>query len=297
MMPTLVDEPPTTDGWIHEVKYDGYRTILAVDGGSTRAFTRNGHDWTGRYLPIVATAAELPCWSALIDGEMVVQDPQGRADFHAMRAALSKEPERLAFFAFDLPMLDGRDLRNEPLHERRRLLQDLVGSADLPQFAFSGEVPGTGPEVFAAADAMGLEGIVSKDLNSPCRSGTSLRWLKTRAFGEAEFHLVGLARDPKGPPVALRARGELEGLRYAGNAIIALSLEDREALRLAADYLQTRKPVVRHTGRQGAQWLKPGLIARVRFRGGSMQLKRTSPHAGPAPGYVTMWHSVRCCHP
>ena len=57
MMPTLVDEPPTTDGWIHEVKHDGYRTILGVDGGATRAFTRNGHDWTKRYLPIVAT----PC--------------------------------------------------------------------------------------------------------------------------------------------------------------------------------------------------------------------------------------------
>ena len=82
-------------------------------------------------------------------------------------------------------MLD-RDPRNEPLHERRRLLQDLVGSAGLPQFAFSGDVPGTGSEVFAAADAMGLEGIVSNDVNSPYRSGTSLRWLKTKAIGEGK---------------------------------------------------------------------------------------------------------------
>src|SRR5215207_7153514 len=111
MMPTLVDEPPTTEGWIHEVKHDGDRTILAVEGAITRAFTRNGHDWTKRYHPIVASAAELPCWSAIIDGEMVVQDPHGRADFHAMQTALSKEPERLAFFAFDFLMLDGRDLR------------------------------------------------------------------------------------------------------------------------------------------------------------------------------------------
>ena len=75
---------------------------------------------------------------------MVVQDPHGRADFHAMRAALSREPERLAFFAFDLPMFDGHDLRNKPLHERRRLLQDVLGEVDLPQIAFSREVPGTG---------------------------------------------------------------------------------------------------------------------------------------------------------
>jgi ATP-dependent DNA ligase len=100
-------------------------------------------------------------------------------------------------------MLDGRDLRNEPLHERRRLLHDLVGSADLPQLAFSREVPGTGAEVFAAADAMGLEGIVSKDVNSPYRSGTSLHWLKTKAFGEGEFHIIGLARDAKAFPIAL----------------------------------------------------------------------------------------------
>src|SRR5215212_9579195 len=143
MMPTLVDEPPEGEGWIHEVKHDGYPTILAVDGTATRAFTRNGHDWTKQYRTIVAATAQLPCQTAII-GEMVVQDPQGRADFHAMRAALSREPERLAFFAFDLPMLDGHDLRNKPLHERRRLLQDILGEADLPQIAFSRDVPGTG---------------------------------------------------------------------------------------------------------------------------------------------------------
>jgi ATP-dependent DNA ligase len=258
------------------VKHDGYRTILAVEGAATRAFTRNGHDWTKQYRTIVASAAQLPCWTAIIDGEMVVQDPHGRADFHAMRAALLKEPERLAFFAFDLLMLDGRDLRNEPLHERRRLLQDVVGSADLPQFAFSREVPGTGPEVFAAADTMGLEGIVSKDVNSPYRSGTSLRWLKTKAFGEAEFHIIGLAREPKGPPVALLARGEPDDLRYAGNAFITLQFDDRDALRAAADFLEVPKPIVKHTGKQKAQWLKPGLIARVRYLRGEEKLRHAT---------------------
>jgi bifunctional non-homologous end joining protein LigD len=91
MMPTLVDEPPEGEGWIHEIKHDGYRTILAVDGAATRAFTRNGHDWTKQYRTIVEVAAQLPCRTAIIDGEMVVQDESGRADFHAMRAALSRE--------------------------------------------------------------------------------------------------------------------------------------------------------------------------------------------------------------
>ena len=103
-----------------------------------------------------------------------------------------------------------------------------------------------------------------------------MRWLKTKGFGEAEFHLIGIARDPKGPPVALLARGELNDLRYAGNAIIALSLEDREALRLAADYLQASKPVVRHTGKQKAPWFKPGLIARLRFLRGEEKLRHAT---------------------
>ena len=207
---------------------------------------------------------------------MVVQDERGRADFHAMRAALSKEPERLAFFAFDLPMLDGHDLRNKPLHERRRILQDVLGESDLPQIAFSRDVPGTGPEVFAAAASMGLEGIVSKDVMSPYRSGTSLLWLKTKAFGEGEFHIIGLARDAKALPIALLARGELDDLRYAGTAIIALPYEDRDALRAAADFLEVSKPVVRHTGKQKAQWLKPGLMAQVRYLRGEEKLRHST---------------------
>src|SRR5215208_7340818 len=123
---------------------------------------------------------------------------------------------------------------------------------------------------------MGLEGIVSKDLMSPYRSGTSLRRLKTKAFGEAEFHLIGLARDAKALPIALLARGKLDDLRYAGTAIIALPYVDRDALRAAADYLEVSKPVVRHTGKQKAQWLKPGLIARVRFLQGEEKLRHAT---------------------
>jgi bifunctional non-homologous end joining protein LigD len=276
MMPTLVDEPPAGEGWIHEIKHDGYRTILAVDGSASRAFTRNGHDWTKQYRTIVASAAQLPCQTAIIDGEMVVQDESGRADFHAMRAALLREPERLAFFAFDLLMLNDRDLRDAPLSERRRMLLDLLGSTDLPQVGFSGAVPGSGPEVFAAAETLGLEGIVSKDSASPYRSGTSLRWLKTKAYGEGEFHIIGLARDAKALPMALLARGELPDLRFAGTAIIALPYEDRDALRVAADFLEVSKPVVRHTGKQQAQWLKPGLVARVRFLRGEEKLRHAT---------------------
>ena len=93
---------------------------------------------------------------------------------------------------------------------------------------------------------------------------------------EAEFHIIGIARDTKGPPVALLARGELDDLRYAGGAIIALSIEDREALRAAAQFLEVSKPIVRHTGKQKAQWLKFGLMARVRFLRGKEKLRHAT---------------------
>jgi ATP-dependent DNA ligase len=123
---------------------------------------------------------------------------------------------------------------------------------------------------------MGLEGTVSKNVNSPYRSGTTLHCLKAKAFGEGEFHIIGIAREPKEPPVAVLAHGELDALRYAGNAFIALPYEDRDALWAAADYLEVSKPAVRHTGKQKAQWLKPELIARVRFLRGEGKLRHAT---------------------
>src|SRR5690242_1663911 len=112
---TLVPEPPAGDGWIHEIKYDGYRTLIVIDQGRVRAFSRPGRDWTGAYCRVVDACGKLGCKAALIDGEVVVQDEQGISDFEALRPAIHKAPHRLVFFAFDLPHLDGRDLRRTPL--------------------------------------------------------------------------------------------------------------------------------------------------------------------------------------
>lgn len=106
MMPTLVEAPPEGDDWIHEVKYDGYRTLVAIDGSSTQAFTRNGFDWSAKYRPIVDEARDLPCSSAIIDGETIVQNTEGVSDFAALRSAIRWHPERLVLYAFDLVMLD-----------------------------------------------------------------------------------------------------------------------------------------------------------------------------------------------
>src|SRR3954466_8205016 len=99
MLPTLVEKSPEGDAWIHEIKYDGYRTILAVDRDRTCAFTRRGHDWTDEYRPIIEAAKQLPCKSAIIDGEMIVQNAAGLSDFGALRRAIKREPHRLILYA------------------------------------------------------------------------------------------------------------------------------------------------------------------------------------------------------
>ena len=125
-LPTLVPEPPTGEGWIYEIKYDGYRTLIVIDRGQVRAFTRNGNDWTRAYRRVVEACSKLACKTAVIDGEMVVQDEHGITDFNALRSAIYKAPHRLVFFAFDLLHLDGQDLRGRPLMERRALLRRLI---------------------------------------------------------------------------------------------------------------------------------------------------------------------------
>ena len=107
-IPTLVDAPPAGDGWVHEIKHDGYRTELIVEGGKARAFTRNGYDWSERYPHIVGAARAIPVRNAIIDGEAIVQNELGVSDFHALRSSMTTEPHRVLFFAFDLLHLDGR---------------------------------------------------------------------------------------------------------------------------------------------------------------------------------------------
>ena len=125
-IPTLVPEPPAGEGWIHEIKHDGYRTLIVIDQNKVRAFSRHGRDWTGPYRRVVNAATKLPCKAALIDGELIVQDENGISDFDALRSAIHRAQNRLVFFAFDLLHLDGQDLRRTPLVERRTALRKLI---------------------------------------------------------------------------------------------------------------------------------------------------------------------------
>jgi bifunctional non-homologous end joining protein LigD len=171
--PVLARESPTGPEWIHELKWDGYRLIARCESGVVYLWSRSGRNWAKDFPLIGAALARLPVESVIIDGEAVCLLEDGRPDFHALRSRHACQDARL--IANDLLGLNGEDLRKRPLHERRKQLADLLSDNDV--IRFSGHVEGSkGAALFRRACAMGLEGIVSKRIDTPYRSGPFLGW-------------------------------------------------------------------------------------------------------------------------
>jgi ATP-dependent DNA ligase len=174
--------------------------MLVIEDERCRAFSRNGHDWTTKYPRVAEEAAKLACGNAVLDGEVLVQDAEGRSDLEALYLAMTDDPRRVVFFAFDLLYLDGKDLRDRPLGERKAMPDELIGVAS-PYSAVqvSEHFEGGGDALFAAAERMGLEGIVSKRVGSRYKSGRSNLWQKTKCMTEGEF-VVAWSRIPAALP-------------------------------------------------------------------------------------------------
>lgn len=277
LLPTLVAEPPVGEQWEHEIKYDGFRTLIVNNAGRARAFTRNGHDWTDKYAPVASAACLLRCRSCAIDGEMIVQDERGRSDFVAFQTEVGAgRTGRLVFMAFDLLELDGRDLRAETLRERRRVLAGLVGShRPDARIHFSESHSGNGAELLAAACAMGLEGIVSKKLRSTYRSGRQKSWLKTKCYDEGEFLVIGAEHEPGKPAFALLARETEAGLEYAGSAFMTLSGADRDRFWTMVEQRGRAKAPLAMEKRK-AGWVDPVMRVRAQFLKGGGKLRHAS---------------------
>ncbi|RWO36773.1 MAG: ATP-dependent DNA ligase [Mesorhizobium sp.] len=260
MFPTLVEVPPTGADWIHEIKYDGYRTQVIIENGTARTITRRGYDWSSTYKTIVEAAATLPATSAIIDGEAIVLNEKGVSDFHSLRSAMRWAPDRIIFVAFDLLHHDGIDLRPEPLLARREKLLELVRPAK-GVIQYSHHVHGGGADFYAAVDRMGLEGMVSKRPDSVYRSGDTEAWLKTKCYEEVDFEVAGVQRTPGSAPLALMATRDAER-RYVGSANIALTKAMRE--RLYAKVQEGKGAPPRGADKPDAEWIKPGLVGRVK---------------------------------
>jgi bifunctional non-homologous end joining protein LigD len=273
-----VDQPPEGKHWIHEIKHDGYRCQLLLERGQARVFTRNGYDWSDRFPSIVRAAVKLRCKSGIIDGEAIVQDGNGISDFEALPSAMRRRPHSIILYAFDLMHLDGQDLRQQTLSERRANLKTLIGSDEESRIQFSEEFHGDGAVFFKACADKGLEGIVSKQGLAPYRSGRSKTWLKTKCFSESTFVVIGTDRDRKtGALRALLAHPDRADLNYAGAAFIALSDDARSELRAELERLTTSCAAFKSSRlTAGVKWCQPKLTVRAKHLAGSQMLRHAT---------------------
>lgn len=269
----LGQTPPKGEGWVHEVKWDGYRILASVAKGEVNLWSRNALPW-GDKIPDIRQAVEaLGLQSARLDGELIALSAEGRPDFNGLQKTLSGEASApLAYMLFDVPYLEGYDLSRTPLIERKAVLQALLENPPA-HLSYSSHVVGNGDEVFALASAQKLEGIMSKRADSPYRGGRSDAWLKIKRLESDEFAVVGYT-PPKGGrqgfgALALARPGADGRWHYVG--LVGTGFSDVQLRKLSKTLATggSGKPTIEDTegAPKDARWIKPTVVAEVFYRG------------------------------
>lgn len=268
----LKPRPPSGPDWIYEIKWDGYRVAVHIEPNSVRIITRGGHDWTDRFPAIAGAARKLGVGTAILDGEAVVLDNEGRSDFGALQRSLGgrggkKASAEAVLYAFDLLYFDGHDLRNMELSGRRHLLEDLIGESE-GAIRVSQEVEADGPTLLAAACEHGLEGIIAKHRDSTYRSGRLGDWLKIKCVQSESFVIVGYepstaARGGIGSLLLAAYQGD--ALVYVGSVGTGFKEKDAIEVRRMLDALKTKRPTVA-VDKKAVVFAQPTLIAEIEFR-------------------------------
>ncbi len=267
---TLVDHVPDGPAWIHEMKYDGYRCLLAIGGGDTKVHTRSGLDWSDKFPEIVAAARGLECDRALLDGEIVHLDDKGSTSFSALQQAIPEGGRGLTLFLFDALEIDGEDLAPLPNIERKGRLATLVGPGRPPAILYAEHIVGHGEKLLRAMCDAGQEGIISKRADAPYRGRRTESWLKVKCILRQEFVVVGWTPSDKkarGFRSLLLAVNEDGELHYAGKAGTGFSMKAIEDLLARMKGIEVRKPpvAVPRADARGAHWVKPELVAEIAF--------------------------------
>lgn len=269
---TLADAAPDGDDWIHEIKLDGYRLVCRVENGSARLTTRTGKDWTRRFPKLAKALGALPLKNALLDGEAVVFDAAGRSRFQLLQNALSEERSVPHLVLFDVLHLDGHDLRDVTLTERKRLLRHLLAKApSRGPLRYSDHVRGSGPAFFDELCRRGVEGVVSKRAGGTHHAGRSRAWLKVKCVQRQEFVVVGYTA-PAGTRVGfgallLGAYEEDGALRYCGKVGTGFDTATLARLHRKLATIARKTPAIVDPARaeRGAHWVAPELVAEVRY--------------------------------
>lgn len=276
---TLAAAAPTSDQWLWEIKFDGYRLMARIEGAQVRLITRNGHDWSAKMPALVQALAALGLGSAWLDGEIVVMGAEGTPDFHALQNAIdSSHTGDIEYFLFDLPWFEGYDLRQVPLQARRQVLQRMLEDRPQARLRFSASFDADAAAILESARQMGLEGVMAKRKDAPYVSGRSESWLKLKNKLRQEFVVAGYS-DRAGAEAEIGAlllgvhddQGALHSVGRVGtgwNAKTAAALKKQLAkIEVPKSPFgdQALKDQRWGSGGGPVHWVQPRLVAEVEF--------------------------------
>jgi bifunctional non-homologous end joining protein LigD len=267
-------EPPMGKHWVHELKLDGYRIQAHIDkAGKVRLYTRSGLDWTHRMSVVARELGRLSVESAILDGEVVVLEANGQSSFAALQAAFEEGAKHpLTYFVFDLLHLNGHNLRQEPLVERKRILSQMLDSlAEDGTVRYGQHIEAEGKPIFDQACKLQAEGIVSKRADSAYTSGRTKSWIKIKCVRRQEFVIGGFTKPNNGTEgigALLLGHYKEKKLIYAGRTGTGFTQVSSRALRKRLEAMrQSQKPFVDvpASAANGAIWVRPELVAEVQF--------------------------------
>ncbi|CAD6515598.1 DNA ligase [Paraburkholderia kirstenboschensis] len=275
---TLVDAAPPGDDWSYEIKFDGYRVLARIDanakGRNVQVFTRAGNDWTAKFGKQVKAFEQLGLESAWLDGEAVVLDENGVPNFQALQNAFdSNRPQDMVVYLFDVPFLNGYDLRGVPLQQRRAILRALLEPVDDSVLRFSNDFEFSAEDLLKSACDMALEGIIGKRRDSGYMSGRSATWIKLKCRRRQEF-VIGGYSEPSGSRAAFGAlllgvhdsKGKLQ---YAGRVGTGFDAALLRSVKKELDAHETKRmPFAsppRERSRTPVHWVEPVLVAECNF--------------------------------
>ncbi|MFP3609032.1 non-homologous end-joining DNA ligase [Paraburkholderia sp. DD10] len=275
---TLVDSAPPGDQWSYEIKFDGYRVLARIDhgtkGGAVKVFTRAGNDWTTKFSKQVKALEQIDLETAWLDGEAVVLDENGVPSFQALQNAFdSNRPQDITIYLFDVPFLNGYDLRGVPLQQRRAILRALLEGVDDNVLRFSNDFEFSAEDLLKSACDMALEGIIGKRRDSGYMSGRSSAWIKLKCRRRQEF-VIGGYSEPSGSRAAFGAlllgvhdsKGKLQ---YAGRVGTGFDAALLRSVKKELDAHETqRMPFAappRERSRTPVHWVEPVLVAECNF--------------------------------
>jgi bifunctional non-homologous end joining protein LigD len=274
---SAAEMPPSGDQWWHEVKFDGYRIQARIDADEIRLLTRTGLDWTTRFASVGDAVRGLRLGSAVLDGEIVVENDSGVSSFNELVSDLkTNRQDRFRYYVFDLLYLNGADLRGATLADRKRLLSEILSEAPTEKITLSEHFEVDGAALFEQAGRLGLEGIVSKRRDAPYRSGRGKEWLKIKCVLRQEFVVVGYAPSSTSRGIVgslVLGFYENGSLFHAGRVGTGFSQDVAAALfeTLNGDRIDDPRFANKVSAEAAinVRWVTPRLVVEVEYRGWS----------------------------